>query len=151
MVFDDTRNKFYADAIKAIINENSVVMDLGAGLGLHGLIASRAGAKMVYLVEPQAVIHAAARVAKQNGLSDNITCFQAPAEDLALPQAVDVIISVFTGNFLLQEDLLPSLFHARDKHLAKNGRMIPDQARMFIQPVTAEELFAKKIGRWSDR
>lgn len=151
MVFDDTRNKYYADAIKAIINENSVVMDLGAGLGLHGLIAARVGAKLVYLVEPQPVIHAAARVAKENGLSGNIECFQATAEDVVLPQAVDVIISVFTGNFLLQEDLLPSLFQARDKHLTKNGRMIPDQARMFIQPVTAEELFEKKIGRWSDR
>ena len=149
MVFDDTRNQFYADAIKAIIDKDSVVMDLGAGLGLHGFIAARAGAKKVYLVEPTGVIHVAGRLAKENGLADKIECCHAKIERLELPQPVDVIISVFTGNFLLEEDLLPSLFHARDKHLAKNGVLIPDQAKMFVQAISSEDLFNKNIGLWS--
>ena len=150
MVYDDTRNELYATAIKSLVNENSVVLDLGAGLGLHGFIAARAGAKKVYLVEPEAVIHVAARLAKENGLAEKIECIQAKAEELQLPQPVDVIISVFTGNFLLEEDLLPSLFHARDKHLANNGLLIPDQAKMFVQPISSEILFNKNIGRWSE-
>ena len=150
MVFDEIRNKFYSDAIKALVTQDSVVMDLGAGLGLHGLIAARTGAKKVYLVEPERVILAAAKVAKENNLSEKIECFQTKIEGLELPQPVDVIISVFTGNFLLQEDLLPSLFYARDKHLAKKGRLIPDQAKMFVQPISSAKLFNEKIGRWAE-
>jgi len=150
MVFDEIRNKFYSDAIKALVTQDSVVMDLGAGLGLHGLIAARAGAKKVYLVEPERVILAAAKVAKENNLSEKIECFQTKIEGLELPQPVDAIISVFTGNFLLQEDLLPSLFYARDKHLAKKGRLIPDQAKMFVQPISSAKLFNEKIGRWAE-
>ena len=151
MIFDDTRNQIYADAIKTLVDQNSVVMDLGAGLGLHGLIAARAGARMVYLIEPEPVIHVAARLAEENGLSGNTECIQAKIESLELPQPVDLIISVFTGNFLLQEDLLPSLIHARDKHLALNGRMIPDQAKMFVQPISAEEFYKKNIDCWCER
>ena len=42
MVYDDTRNAFYSRAIKALTHQSSVVMDLGAGLGLHGFMAARA-------------------------------------------------------------------------------------------------------------
>jgi len=150
MVYDHTRNAFYSRAIKALTHQSSVIMDLGAGLGLHGFMAARAGAKKVYLVEPEPVIHVAARLAGENGLAEKIECIQARVEELELAQPVDIIISVFTGNFLLQEDLLPALFHARDQHLAENGRLIPDQAKMLVQPVSAEKLFNKNIGHWSE-
>lgn len=44
MVFDQRRNAAYARAIAAHVRPDSVVLDLGAGLGLHGLLAARAGA-----------------------------------------------------------------------------------------------------------
>ena len=45
MIFDDQRNGIYARAIKQKVDNKSVVLDLGSGLGIHGLIAARAGAK----------------------------------------------------------------------------------------------------------
>jgi len=45
MIFDSVRNDCYFQAIKDEITENSVVLDLGAGLGLHGFMAAQAGAK----------------------------------------------------------------------------------------------------------
>jgi hypothetical protein len=65
-----------------------------------------------------------------------------------LPEAVDVIISVFTGNFLLSEDLLPYLFHARDRFLKPGGRLIPDMARMQAAPVNAPAFHAERIDCW---
>src|SRR5437868_14319233 len=56
MVFDDVRNRLYANALRNAIGPHSVVLDLGAGLGTHGLIAATAGARRVYCVEPQPVI-----------------------------------------------------------------------------------------------
>lgn len=149
MIFDDQRNSLYAEAINNIVDEKSVVIDLGAGIGIHGLLAAQAGAKKVYLVEPAAELDVAARVADQNGLFEKIKCIRGNIEESNLPESANIIISVFSGNFLLEEDLLPSLFFARDKYLTKDGTLIPDRAKMEVVPVTAADYFNKNIACWS--
>ena len=149
MVFDSHRNGFYARAMQRCITPETVVLDLGAGLGIHGMMAAKMGAKHVYMVEPTEVIRAAEMLTRENGLQDRITCIQGLIEEVELPEQADLIISVFTGNFLLEEDLLPSLFHARDRWLKPDGRMIPDRATMLVVPVTLEESFNKHIESWS--
>ena len=150
MFFDELRNKYYLDAINKVVNKNSIVLDLGAGLGILGLMALSAGAKKVYLVEPAEIINITKLLIKENDLSDRVECIEGTIEDVELPEKVDVILSVFTGNFLLSEDLLPSLFYARDKFLAPGGTLIPDRAKMFSVPVSAEAYYAKHIDCWSD-
>ena len=149
MILDDYRNSLYADSIKKLVHPESVVLDLGAGLGIHGLVAANAGAKKVYLVEPGAGLEVAAKVIARNNSSDRIICVRGNIEEVKLPEPVDIIISVFTGNFLLQEDLLPSLFYARDKYLRKGGTLVPDRAKMEVAPVTTKGLFEKNIASWS--
>ncbi len=149
MLFDAVRNKAYEEAILNVITPDTVVLDLGAGLGLHGLIAAKAGAKKVYLLDSSPVVHAAQQVAAFNGLS-NIECICSSVEDVELPEKVDVIISVFTGNFLLSEDLLPALFLARDKWLKADGILIPDQAKMHACPVEINDFYHKNINVWQD-
>lgn len=136
MLLDDVRNAAYLKAIKSVVDENSVVLDLGAGLGLHGLMAARAGARRVYLVDPSPVMGETARVVKDNRLDDQIKLINKPIEISDLNEKVDVIISVLTGNFLVEEDLLPSLFLARDRWLKPDGVMIPDAGTMMVLPVT---------------
>ena len=147
MVFDGIRNAAYTRALEQVITPDTTVMDLGAGLGLHGLIAARLGAQKVYLVEPTVAIEVARKVAADNQLTQ-VECFEARAETLQLDTRVDVIVSVFTGHFLLNEDLLPSLFHARDRFLAPGGRMIPDRGRMEVVPVSAPAYYRKHIDAW---
>ena len=149
MFFDDVRNNYYFNAIKSIVNKDSVVLDLGAGLGLFGYMALMAGAKKVYLVEPAEIISITRMIIKENNLSDKVECIEGKIEEIELPEKVDVIISVFTGNFLLSEDLLPSLFYARDNFLSSGGKLIPDRAKMISVPVSAPEYYAKYIDCWS--
>lgn len=80
----------------------SVVLDLGAGLGIHGLLAAQLGAKRVYLVEPEDIIAVAGQISQANGYGERVKCLQGVIEEVNLPEPVDVIISVFTGNFLLE-------------------------------------------------
>ena len=150
MVFDEYRNALYARAIRKFVTPDTVVLDLGAGIGIHGLLAAAAGAKRVYLVEPEPVVQLAREIARANGLADRIVILEDRIEDVQLPEQVDLIISVFTGNLLYSEDLLPSLFHARDRYLKPGGRMVPDFAELVLAPVSAPELHAKHIGCWSD-
>ncbi|AFZ34574.1 methyltransferase type 12 [Stanieria cyanosphaera PCC 7437] len=149
MALDLRRNQAYWEALKQVITPESVVLDLGAGLGTLGLLAAQLGAKKVYLIEPEDVINVAGEIAKANGY-DNVVCLQGKIEEVQLPEAVDVIISVFTGNFLLQEDLLPSLFYARDKYLKPNGVMIPQAAVMEAVPASIPDFYQKNIACWSE-
>ena len=150
MTLDHRRNQAYYEAMKQVITPESIVLDLGAGLGILGILAAQLGAKRVYLVEPEAIINVAKDIVKSNGYSDRIQCLQGKIEEIELPEQVDVIISVFTGNFLLQEDLLPSLFYARDKYLRSGGIMIPNAARMEAVPVSAPEMYRQNITCWSE-
>lgn len=150
MIDDDTRNAAYERALRAAITPDSVVLDLGAGLGIHGLLAARLGAKRVYLVEPHDVIQIAQQVAHANGLSDRVVCRQGRIEEITLPERVDVIVSALTGNLLFEEDLLPTLFHARDRWLKTDGRLIPDSATLDAVPVSATAYYQRHIETWSE-
>jgi precorrin-6B methylase 2 len=149
MALDGVRNAAYARALERVIGPDSVVLDIGAGTGVHGLIAAKAGARHVYLVEPEDVIAIAEENARANGLQDVVTCRQGRIEDVQLPEPVDVIVSVLTGNLLLTEDLLPSLFYARDRYLKKGGALVPDQATLTMVPVSAPSLYDEEILAWS--
>jgi SAM-dependent methyltransferase len=149
MVLDANRNELYARAIRKIVTTDSVVLDLGAGLGIHGLLAAAAGARRVYLVEPEPVVQLAREIARANGLADRIVILEDRVENIELPEQVDLITSVFTGNLLYSEDLLPSLFHARDRYLKPGGRMVPDYAELLLAPISSPDLHAQHIGCWS--
>ncbi|MEP0945777.1 50S ribosomal protein L11 methyltransferase [Leptolyngbya subtilissima] len=149
MTFDERRNSAYLKALKQVVTPDSVVLDLGAGLGMLGLQAAKLGAKRVYLVEPEDVISVTREIVKVNGFDDRVVCLQGKIEKVDIPEPVDVIISVFTGNFLLGEDLLPSLFFARDRYLKPGGVLIPNAAIMEAAPVSAPETFKEVIDVWS--
>ena len=149
MVFDDVRNRAYYRALQALITPESVVLDLGAGLGILGLMAARLGARKVYLVEPSPVLNVAKMLVAGNEFGDRVECLPGRIEKVALPEQVDIIISVFTGNFLLLEDLLPSLFYARDHYLKPSGHLVPSAGVMKAAPVFLPRFHRSQIQKWS--
>ncbi|MFT7221601.1 MAG: putative RNA methylase [Candidatus Azotimanducaceae bacterium] len=149
MVLDEHRNGFYYSALKSVITPDSVVMDLGAGLGVLGLMAAKLGAAKVYLIEPATDLVVAKELATANGLLNNIVYIPESVEQAGELEPVDVIVSVFTGNFLLEEDLLPSLFFAREQYLRPGGTLIPNAGQMFAQPVTMQSYFDRQVGKWT--
>jgi precorrin-6B methylase 2 len=149
MALDVRRNAAYRDALAAIIRPDSVVLDLGAGTGVLGMMAARLGARRVYLVEPEEIVSVAEELVAANGLQDRVRCIRGRIEDVQLPERVDVIVSVLTGNFLLTEDLLPTLFHARDSWLEPGGQLIPGAASMEAVPVSAPAVHEREVASWS--
>jgi predicted RNA methylase len=124
-------------------------LDLDAGLGIPGFIAAELGPRRVFMVEPAAVIEVTRQAVQASAYADRIECFRGVIEELKLPEPVDVILSVFTGNFLLTEDLLPSLFHARDRWLKPGGFLLPDAAVMAMVPVSAPEYYQDQLACWA--
>jgi len=150
MVFDAIRNRTYLNAIRKAIKPGDVVLDLGAGLGILGLMALQEGAGRVYMVDPSPVLKIAKLAAQKSDFTDRLVFMESAIEETELPEQVDCILSVFTGNFLLSEDLLPSLIFARNRCLKPGGIMLPDRAVMEIVPVMAPEYYEKWIEVWSD-
>jgi SAM-dependent methyltransferase len=150
MALDARRNAAYAAALRHSVGPESIVLDLGAGTGIHGLIAARLGARRVYLVEPEDIIAVARDSVRANHLEDTVQCIQGQIEEIPRPEPVDIIVSALTGNFLLTEDLLPSLFVARDRWLKPGGVLIPDRATMEGVPVSAPVVFDREIASWSE-
>ncbi|MFN7917543.1 MAG: class I SAM-dependent methyltransferase [Vicinamibacterales bacterium] len=149
MAFDAVRNEAYWAALARVVTPDSVVLDLGAGTGILGLLAARLGAKRVYLVDPSPIMTLTRDIVAANHLEDRVICLAGRLSDVEIPEKVDVIVSVMTGNFLLTEDLLPVLFEARDRHLKPGGHLIPDAAVMEVAPVSSPGMHARHVGLWS--
>lgn len=149
MALDRVRNGAYAAALSRVVTPDSVVLDLGAGTGVLGLMAATLGARRVYLVEPSDIVSVAEEIVAANGLRERVTILRGRLEDVDVPEPVDVMISVMTGNFLLTEDLLPVLFRARDTRLKPGGHLVPDAAAMLAVPVSAESAHARHVADWS--
>jgi hypothetical protein len=150
MVFDEVRNGAYLNAIRKTIKPGDTVLDLGAGLGVLGLLALQEGAARVYMVDPSPVLKVAGLAARHGDFADRVVLIEQAIEETNLPEQVDCIVSVFTGNFMLSEDLLPSLIFARNKYLKPGGVLLPDRGVMEVAPVMAPEFYNKTIEGWSD-
>ena len=136
MMNDEIRNAAYDRAIRAAVNPESVVLDIGTGAGLLAMMAARAGAKHVYTVEMVPSIAKAAReIATANGFADQITVICKDAKQLEvgvdLPEAADVLITETFDAGFLGEEALPLILYARTYLLKPNARIIPQSGIVF--------------------
>ena len=141
MLEDQNRMTAYSDAVR--LNPESfrgkVVLDVGTGSGVLAMWAAQAGAKKVYAVEATHMAVQARRIVAANGLSDVVEVIQATAEEVELPEKVDVIISEWMGYFLLRESMFDSVLHARDKWLKPGGAMFPSHANMYLTVIKSNK------------
>ena len=72
MALDTRRNLAYRNGLAQFVNSDSVVLDVGAGLGIHGMIAAQLGARKIYCVEKEEVVNLGREIAQANGLADKI-------------------------------------------------------------------------------
>lgn len=153
MLKDRTRTEAYQRAIENNKEDfkDKIVLDIGAGTGILSIFAARSGAKHVYAVENAEIAYFAKEIIKKNGLEDKITVLKGKMEEIELPvPKVDIIISEWMGYFLLYESMLDSVLWARDKYLAKGGKMLPDRAQIFVASIEDEQYKNNKIGFWKN-
>ena len=142
MLRDEPRTSSYADALVANSEfmKGKVVLDVGCGTGILCMLAVRAGAKKVIGVDCSSIIERAQKVIDRNGMSDKITLVRGRLEELTLPlehDEVDVIVSEWMGYGLYFENMLSSVIYARDTYLSNQGVLMPSDAKVYIEAVTA--------------
>jgi protein arginine N-methyltransferase 1 len=135
-------------ALAAVVTPHSVVVDAGAGVGTYGLLALQLGAARVYAIEPAAVWRVAEEIARVNGFEGRITFVRARIEEAVLPERADILVSDLSGALPLFREHIPSLIHARDAFLKREGTMIPAADRLLCAPVSSEALYARVVSGW---
>jgi protein arginine N-methyltransferase 1 len=128
------------------VKPGDVVLDLGAGSGLHSFFACQAGARKVYAIEFEPVIDLARAAAAKNGFSQKIEFLEGLSTDLELPEKVDVIITN-TGYL----NVLRYLPDARRRFLKPGGRLVPGSVTNAFVPVCANSAYADCVESWSGK
>lgn len=140
LVADTVRNAAFAEALAAVIEPGvTTVADIGAGSGLLGLIASKLGAKEVFLYETAAVAGVAQQVLKANR-ARNCHLFPCHSTEMQDPPRVDVVVSETLGNYALEEDIIDTINDARERFLKPGGSIIPSRITQYVAPVVVPRL-----------
>ncbi len=147
MLADSVRMDAYAEAISRTVRPGDRVLDLGAGLGILGFMALKAGAAHLYAVEKTDSIELARKIAARNGLEDRVTFFHGNSKDFELQEPVDVLLSETLGSFGVEENTLDFTLDARRRLLKPDGRMLPEALRLWLAPVNQEDA-SRKVGFW---
>ena len=149
LIADGVRNRAFHDALKSVIVPGeTTVADIGAGTGLLGLIASKLGAKEVFLYETAEVAGVAAAILKRNR-ARNCHLFPCHSTEMDDPPRVDVVVSETLGNYALEENILETVKDARARHLKPGGILIPRRITQFVAPVIVPRIH-DELSAWDD-
>ncbi len=140
---DAVRVSAFRQAIEEVVTPGDVVLDLGAGTGILGLMACRAGAKRVYAVDEGPIISLAREIAWANGFQDRITHIKGLSTRVELPERVDVVLADQVGRFGLESGILEYFADSRARFLKPDGVMIPGEIGLVVAPVECGELFGQ--------
>jgi protein arginine N-methyltransferase 1 len=136
--FRDSRKiSAYQQALDNVVREGDVVVDLGAGTGLLGLLALRAGAGRVYMVDRGSILGPAQEIAARNGFADRMVAVRGSSTDIVLPERADVIVCDQIGGFVYDAGVLDFFDDARRRLLKPGGTLVPSAFTLFIAPVVA--------------
>lgn len=148
MIADADRIGAYSKAIASAVHPGDVVADIGCGPGLFALMACRAGAKKVYAIDKDDIVHLARQLATLNGFTDRVEFIQADSRKAELPQRVNVIVSDIRGVLPLFGHAIPTMEDARLRFLASGGVVIPQRDTLMAAIVEAREFYARLTTPW---
>lgn len=148
MIADHIRMDAYAYALKSVVTPGSVVLDIGTATGIHALLACKFGARKVYAVESNDVIHIAQDLAEANSFGDRIEFMHDLSTNISLPEPADIIVSDLRGQLPLYGHHIPAIIDARSRHLAPLGTMIPRRDKLWVGLVEGKAVYDDLVAPW---
>ena len=149
MMNDDPRNQAYKDALVTTINEDTQVLEIGAGSGLLAMLAAQSGTKKrITTCEMTPVIASVAKeIIELNGFDNSVKVIAKASKDISigedLTEKADLIVSEVISNEFLGEGVLDTVEDAKKRLLVPGGRMIPESGSIMINLVGGEAIGKK--------
>jgi predicted RNA methylase len=136
MMNDAHRNDAYFAALRAAINSDTHVLEIGTGSGLLAMMAAKLGARQVTTCEAVSEIAETARaIVSENGFSPPVTVVAKRSTRVEIGQDMDnradLMVSEILSSEFLGEGVLSSIEDAKRRLLKPGARIIP--ARGSIQ------------------
>ena len=150
MVADPVRMDAYRRALERVVRPESVVLDLGTGIGVFAVLARRYGARRVFAIEPGDIIRLAERIAADSGAGDGIEFIQDMSTRITLPERANVMISDLRAVLPLFQYHIPSIVDARKRLLKPDAVLIPLRDTLWAAVVNDPETYRKLTRPWSD-
>jgi len=152
MLQDRPRTEAYQNAIleNSHLFKGKTVLDIGAGTGILSLFSMKAGASKVYAVEASPMVGLLREIVELNNENGVVEVIHGKAEDIKLPDQVDIIVSEWMGFYLLHESMLDSVIKARDIHLNDDGIMFPSHATIHAAPIQLNSYIKDNIDYWDN-
>ena len=151
MVADSPRINAYANALRRVVNRDSVVLDIGTGAGFFSVLACQLGARRVIAVEPDNVIEIARKVAAANHCSDKIQFIRDLSFKVSLTERANIMISDLRGILPWFGNHLPAVLDARKRLLAPGATLIPAQDTVWAALVDSAELYSPYLDPWCSK
>jgi type I protein arginine methyltransferase len=138
---DPIRMRQWMAALAAGMPPGATVVDLGAGTGILGLLALRAGASRVYSIEYGPIAGIAEAIARENQLDDRVTVLRGMSTRIELPEPVDVLIADQIGYFGFNAGAFTYFADACHRFLKPGGRTFPHSITLQCAPVESQVNF----------
>ena len=149
MIADTDRLHAYSKAIAAAVRPGNTVLEIGCGPGIFSFLACRAGARKVYAIDSEEIVHFAHELAGVNGLADRFQVFEVDSRELDLPERVDVIVSDIRGSLPFFGTAIAALYDARQRLLSPSGRLIPQRDTLRVALIEADDFYIRLVAPWS--
>lgn len=121
--------------LRRVIKPGDVVLDIGAGTGIHTLFSLEAGASKAVSIEPGPIVHMAREIFRENGVGDRVRLIEQDIATATPPGRVDVAVSHRGPETAIA--LAPLL---KERWLKPGGKLVPFGFRAFAAPVTSSEI-----------
>lgn len=148
MLTDARRMKAYSETMKKVIGKDSIVLDLGAGTGYFSILASKLGAKKVYALEPNSLIHLAKEFARQNNCPDNIEFIQKASTDFEPEEKADVLICDLHGVLPFFDQSIATIIDARKRLIKPDAVMMPRRETVYFAIAESDNMYETNISRY---
>ncbi len=147
---DRNRLDAYSRAIAELVKPGAIVVDLGAGTGIMGLLACRAGASRVYCIEETPLIELTREIFHANGFTDRVTFIKDFSTQVSLPEKADVVVADQIGRFGFEAGVFEYFNDARKRFLKPGGVLLPSRIDLIVAPIEHDHLW-RQVEFWSQR
>ena len=126
LLYDDVRVNEFRKAIASLVNKDTVVAEIGFGLGTYSFFAAISNAKAIYAIEKADVYSIGQEIARRNNLDSKISFFNEHSKNVELPEKVDYIIMEDYTPMFAYQGLFETLIDSRKRFLKPSGKFIPN-------------------------